>query len=68
MYKVFLPGGRQVGEGTYEVDTEKMEVRWLTGKYKEEGWMGRVLLASDNQSLVIWLKPTTRATHVPDAE
>lgn len=65
-YKVHLPGGRLVGEGTYEFDNEKKEVKWLTGKYKEEGWMGRVLVASDDKSLVIWLKPTTRATHVPD--
>lgn len=65
-YKAHLPGGRLVGEGTYEFDKEKKEVKWLTGKYKDEGWMGRVLVASDDKSLVIWLKPTTRATHVPD--
>jgi hypothetical protein len=65
-YKVFLPGGRQDGEGTYEFDKEKKEVKWLTGKYKEEGWTGRVLVASDDKSLTIWLKSTTRATHVPD--
>ena len=65
-YKVHLPGGRLVGEGTYEFDKEKKEVKWLTGKYKDEGWTGRVLVASDDKSLVIWLKSTTRATHVPD--
>ena len=65
-YKVYLPGGRLVGEGTYEFDKDKKEVKWLTGRYKEEGWTGRVLVASDDQSLVIWLKSTTRATHVPD--
>lgn len=65
-YKVYLPGGRLVGEGTYEFDKEKKEVKWLTGKYKEEGWTGRVLVASDDKSLVIWLKSTTRATHVPE--
>ena len=47
-YKVYLPGGRQVGDGTYEFDKAKAEVKWLTGKYKEEGWMGRVLVASDD--------------------
>lgn len=65
-YKVYLPGGRLAGEGTYEFDTTKKEVKWLTGKYKEEGWTGRVLVASDDKSLVIWLKSTTRATQVPD--
>lgn len=65
-YKVYLPGGKLAGEGTYEFDKEKKEVKWLTGKYKEEGWTGRVLVASDDKSLVIWLKSTTRATHVPD--
>ena len=65
-YKVYLPGDRMVGEGTYEFDSVKKEVKWLTGKYKEEGWTGQVLLASDEKSLVIWLKPTTRATYVPD--
>lgn len=65
-YKVFLPGGRQAGDGKYEFDREKQEVRWLTGKYQEEGWTGRVLVASDDKSLVIWLKSTTRATYVPD--
>ena len=65
-YKVYLPGGRLVGEGTYEFDKEKKEVKWLTGKYKDEAWTGRVLVASDDKSLVIWLKSTTRATHVPD--
>lgn len=67
-YKVHLPGGRLVGEGTYEFDKEKKEVKWLTGKYKDEGWMGRVLVASDDKSLTIWLKSTTRATHAPDAK
>jgi hypothetical protein len=65
-YKVYLPGGRMVGEGTYEFDKEKKEVKWLTGKYKDEGWTGRVLVASDDKSLTIWMKSTTRATHVPD--
>ena len=65
-YKVYLPGGRLAGEGEYEFDKEKKEVKWLTGKYKDEGWMGRVLVASDDKSLTIWLKSTTRATHVPD--
>jgi len=65
-YTVFLPGGRQVGEGKYEFDKEKAEVKWLTGKYKDEGWTGRVLVASDDKSLTIWLKSTTRATHVPE--
>lgn len=65
-YKVFLPGGRLVGEGTYEFDNEKKEVKWLTGKYKDEGWTGKVLVASDDKSLTIWLKSTTRATHVPE--
>lgn len=65
-YKVYLPGGRLVGEGTYEYDKEKNAIRWLTGKYKEEGWGGRVLVASDDKSLTIWLKSTTRATHVPE--
>ena len=65
-YKVHLPGGRLVGEDTYEYDKAKKEVKWLTGKYKEEGWTGRVLVASDDKSLTIWLKSTTRATHVPD--
>ena len=65
-YKVYLPGDRMIGEGTYEVDQAKMEVKWLTGKYKDEAYTGRVLLASDEKSLTIWLKPTTRATHVPD--
>lgn len=66
-YQVFLPGGRMVGEGTYQFDQASKEVKWLTGKYKDEGWMGRVLVASDDKSLTIWLKSTTRATHVPDA-
>lgn len=65
-YRVFLPGDRQVGEGTYEFDPAAKEVKWLTGKYKDEGWQGRVLVASDEKSLTIWLKSTTRATHVPD--
>lgn len=65
-YQVHLPGGRLAGEGTYEFDKEKKEVKWLTGKYKEEGWTGRVLVASDDKSLTIWLKSTTRATHVPE--
>ena len=65
-YKVYLPGGRLAGEGEYEFDKEKKEVKWLTGKYKDEGWTGRVLVASDDKSLTIWLQSTTRATHVPD--
>lgn len=65
-YKVFLPGGREVGGGTYEFDASKMEVVWLTGKYKEEGWGGAVQLASDEKTTVIVMKSTTRATHVPD--
>lgn len=65
-YKVYLPGGRLVGEGDYEFDKEKKEVKWVTGKYKEEGWTGKVLVASDDKSLTIWMKSTTRATHVPD--
>lgn len=65
-YKVYLPGGRLASEGTYEFDSQKKEVKWLTGKYKEENFEGRVLVASDDKSLVIWLKATTRATHVPD--
>jgi hypothetical protein len=65
-YKVYLPGGKLAGEGTYEFDKAKKEVKWLTGKYQEEKWEGRVLLASDDKSLTIWLKKTTRATHVPD--
>jgi hypothetical protein len=65
-YKVYLPGGKLAGEGTYEFDKTKKEVKWLTGKYQEEKWEGRVLVASDDKSLTIWLKKTTRATHVPD--
>lgn len=65
-YKVYLAGGRLSGEGTYEFDKEKKEIKWLTGQYKDEGWTGRVLVASDDKSLTIWLKSTTRATHVPD--
>ena len=59
-YKVYLPGGRLAGEGEYEFDKEKKEVKWLTGKYKDEGWMGRVLVASDDKSLTIWLKAQSR--------
>lgn len=65
-YKVYLPGGKLAGEGTYEFDKTKKEVKWLTGKYQEEKWEGRVLVASDDKSLTIWLKKTTRATHVPE--
>ena len=65
-YKVHLPGGRQVGEGTYAFDQANKEVKWLTGKYKDEAWEGRFLVASDEKTPVIWLKSTTRATYAPD--
>jgi hypothetical protein len=65
-YKVYLPGGRLVGEGTYMYDSATKKVKWLTGKYAEEGWDGRVIVASDEKTMTIWMKSTTRATPVLD--
>ena len=65
-YTVHLPGGRMVGEGTYAFDAANKEVKWLTGKYKDEAWEGRFLVASDAKPPVIWLKSTTRATYGPE--
>lgn len=65
-YKVYLPGGRLVGEGTYKYDAAKQEVKWLTGKYADEGWSGKVYVASDEKTMTIWLKSTTRATPASD--
>jgi len=38
-YKVYDFGDKVIGEGTYAVD-DKGNVKWLTGKYKDEGYGG----------------------------
>ena len=67
-YRVQLPGGREVGEGTYEFDAAKKQIVWKTGAYKEEGWMGKFYVENDGKTHVVQMKGTTWASNTPKDE
>lgn len=61
-YKVFLPGDKPAGEGTYSYDAEKRTMTWKDGPYKEEGFGGEFTVDRGGKTHKLRLKRTTIAT------
>jgi len=62
-YKVFLPGDKPAGEGTYSYDAEKRTMTWKDGPYKEEGFGGEFTVDRGGKTHKLRLKRTTIATN-----
>jgi hypothetical protein len=67
-YKILLPGGREVGEGTYEFDAAKKQIVWKTGTYKDDNWTGKFYVENDGKTHVVQVKGTTWAYNTPKDE
>jgi len=67
-YKILLPGGREVSEGTYEFDAAKKQIVWKTGTYKDDNWMGKFYVENDGKTHVVQVKGTTWAYNTPKDE
>lgn len=67
VYKVFLPGGKPAGEGTYAFDAATKAVVWKTGPYAmEKGWGGGFEIDREGKTHKIRLKRTTIGTNSID--
>lgn len=64
-YRILLPGGREVGEGTYEFDAAKKAIVWKTGTYKDDNWTGKFYVENDGKTHVVQVKGTTWAYNTP---
>lgn len=67
VYKVFLPGDKPGGEGTYEYDADKKAVKWKTGPYAKE-FAGEFTVEREGKTHKIRLKRTTIGTNSTDSE
>ena len=65
-YRVGLPGGRANGEGRYDYDGTAGTVRWLSGRYKDEGWGGEFTVEREGKTHRIQLKRGTIAVNSTD--
>jgi hypothetical protein len=67
VYKVFLPGDKPAGEGTYAYDAATKAVVWKTGPYAtEKGWGGGFEIDREGKTHKIRLKRTTIGTNSLD--
>lgn len=67
-YKVFLPGDKPAGEGTYAFDAAKKSVVWKTGPYAEDkNWGGAFEVDREGKTHKIRLKRTTIGTNSTDS-
>lgn len=64
-YRILLPGGREVGAGTYTFDASKKQIVWQTGTYKTDNWMGKFYVENDGKTHVVQVKGTTWAYNTP---
>ncbi|MFO0820495.1 MAG: hypothetical protein U1A77_21290 [Pirellulales bacterium] len=68
VYKVYLPGDKPAGEGTYAYDAAGQKVEWKTGPYAmEKGWGGGFEIDREGKTHKIRLKRTTIGTNSTDA-
>ncbi|MCC7420395.1 MAG: hypothetical protein IT428_08950 [Planctomycetaceae bacterium] len=67
VYKVFLPGDKPAGEGTYAYDAAGKVIVWKTGPYAmEKGWGGGFEVDREGKTHKIRLKRTTIGTNSVD--
>jgi hypothetical protein len=66
-YRVTLPGGRVNGEGRYDYDPATATVRWLSGRYKDEGWGGGFTVEREGKTHQVGLREGTIAVNSTDA-
>lgn len=62
-YRVYLPGGKFLGEGTYEYSAKTGSVVWLTGIYQEEKRIGEFTITRAGKGHHIMLRPGTSAAN-----
>ena len=68
VYKVYLPGDKPAGEGTYAYDAAGQKVEWKTGPYAmEKAWGGGFEIDREGKTHKIRLKRTTIGTNSTDA-
>ncbi len=66
-YKVFLPGGKAAGEGTYAYDAAKKVVVWKTGPYSDKEWGGGFEIDREGKTHKIRIKRTTILSNSTDS-
>jgi hypothetical protein len=66
-YKVFLPGDKAAGEGTYEYNSEKKAITWKDGPYHKE-WGGEFTVERGGKTHQIKLKKNTSASNSTDSK
>jgi hypothetical protein len=66
-YRAMANGGRVIGQGTYSFDAASSTVRWLSGPYKEAGWLGQFTVEREGKTHKIRVNRVTIATNSTDS-
>jgi len=66
-YRAMANGGRVIGQGTYSFDAASSTVQWLSGPYKEAGWLGQFTIERDGKTHKIRVNRVTIATNSTDS-
>lgn len=66
-YRAMANGGKPLGAGTYSFDAASSTVRWLSGPYKDAGWMGEFTVEREGKTHKIRVNRVTIMTNSTDS-